>query len=273
MDTNTANQSTFSETAAQAYPFSEAHRNALLALKKIPAIQSDGLATDWEKIELNFTIRNYPHYINNYFSESINLDLVQMCANAKIPYAFGFYYFGLSINFQKATYINLHDTDMVMNAALKSLVAQFGLVSFTNAILPDEIHDLFHLNNFAHLNFHRDRNDCHENRYSLYTRTPKIKEQIEPRSASTLFIDNSVAYLQAKVEKLLKANETGRRSHYEIFRTGDLTPLFGKVILEHQWNAPSGYGEVVAINNNAVLHSSYKRIGDHGYPIGARYLY
>ncbi len=161
---------------------------------------------------------------------------------------------------------------MVLHSAVRNIIEKFGLVSFQNAVLKEEIRQSDHLNNFAHLNFHRDRNDVHENRYSLYTRDPINPEQIELRNASSLFIDNAVAYLQGTLEGLVGKDEKGRRSHYEIFKSVNLTPLFERVILEHRWEAPSGQGEIVVINNNSLLHSSYKRSGQHGYPIGARYL-
>jgi len=221
---------------------------------------------------IDIYIRNYPHYIERHFSKKFEQSPRVLCKTAQVPYAFGFYHFGIQIKFKSTTTLMLHTTEMQLAEPLKNIVANFGLISFENALLDESIRDLYHLNNFAHLNFHRDRNDTHENRYSLYTRSPDQKEQLSPRTASTLFVDNSVAYLQGRHEGIVDENETGRRGHYEIFKSTNLNPLFGKLILDYRWEAPEGQGEIVVINNNSVLHSSYKRSGNHGYPIGARYL-
>ena len=105
-----------------------------------------------------------------------------------------------------------------------------------------------------------------------YTRDPYDKEQKYPRKASTLFIDNSVAYLQSLSELKNNSKESGRRGHYNIFEQCEVTELFGNVILEQSWGAPEGVGEICIINNNCVLHASYKHGVEHGYFIGARYL-
>lgn len=228
--------------------------------------------TDNVHFSVDVFIRNYPHFINRHFASQFSDLPKELCEKAEIPFAFGFYQFGIGIKFKNKTILQLHSTDMELSEPLKIIIENFGLISFENAILDESISDLYHLNNFAHLNFHRDRNDKHENRYSLYTRTPERKEQLSPRTASTLFIDNSVAYLQGRLEGLVKEDEIGRRSHYEIFRTTNLNPLLGKLILDYRWEAPVGQGEIVVINNNSLLHSSYKREGNHGYAIGARYL-
>jgi len=47
----------------------------------------------------------------------------------------------------------------------------------------------------------------------------------------------------------------------------------GTIFLEQRWDAPDGCGDICMIDNRSVLHSSYKRASDHGYRIGARYLY
>ena len=223
--------------------------------------------------DVDIQIRNYPHHINNYFQPMFNRNLKSICQEASIPFAFGFYHFGLTVTFKKMTHLCLHDKEMVLVQPIKQLIEQFGVVSFTNAVLCDEIHDMNHFNNFAHLNFHRDRHDSHENRYSLYSRSPFVAEQRKPRTASTLFIDNAIAHLQALREKQIEASDKGRLGKYEIFRSSNLDRLFGSLFLEQRWDAPDGFGELCIIDNRRVLHSSYKRHSDHGYSIGTRYLY
>jgi hypothetical protein len=222
---------------------------------------------------VDIQIRNYPHYINNYYQPMFSRNLKSICQDASIPYAFGFYHFGLVVTFKKPTYLSLHDEEMILSQPVKQLIERFGVVSFSNAVLSTEIHDMNHFNNFAHLNFHRDRHDSHENRYSLYSRSPLVAEQVKPRTASTLFIDNAIAHLQALVEKQLEPSDKGRLGKYEIFRSSSLDKLFGSLFVEQRWDAPEGTGELCVIDNRRVLHSSYKRHIDHGYSIGTRYLY
>ncbi len=222
--------------------------------------------------QCSIAINNYPSKIANYFKNSMEENPFECCKHAQIPYAFGFDNFGLIIQFDKKAELRLHNEDMQLIPELKELVEQFGVVIIKNACLTPSIEKMFHRNNFAHLNFHTDRNDNHENRYSLYTRSPHDDAQMYPRKASTLFIDNAVAFLQAKLEGMVNIGEVGRRSKYEIFRNNDVNHLFGSIIIEQPWNEPFGTGEIAVINNNSVLHSSYKHGFDKGYYIGARYL-
>ncbi|MCJ8320175.1 MAG: hypothetical protein MJK12_11120 [Colwellia sp.] len=218
-------------------------------------------------------IDNYPSNIVKYFQSSIKGSLFEHCKKAKIPYSFGFERFGLIINFDKKTELKLHNEEMQLIPEIKTLVEQFGVVILKNAYLTASIANMFHRNNFAHLNFHVDRNDIHDNRYSLYTRSPFDEEQQYPRKASTLFIDNAVGFLQARLEGLVKEGIIGRQLKYEIFRDTEINQLFGSVVLEQPWGEPFGIGEIAVINNNTVLHSSYKHGLDKGYRIGARYLF
>ncbi|MEW6989682.1 hypothetical protein AADZ91_03245 [Colwelliaceae bacterium 6441] len=221
---------------------------------------------------LEIGIENYPAKIIHHYQQFLSGDLVAQCNKAEIQHAFGFENFGLIVHFEKPTTLKLHSQEMELCLPIKKLIEEFGVIFFSNACLRAEIADMGHKNNFPHLNFHRDRHDTHENIYSLYTRNPDDPEQQEPRKASTLFIDNAVAYLQAKVENKLNPDEKGRRGTYDIFKNTEIDKLFGTVLLEQAWSAPSGYGEVGAINNFTVLHSSYKHGFDPGYRIGARYL-
>ena len=223
--------------------------------------------------ELSIPISNYQNQIKGYYSQYIKGDIFELCEKAGIANAFGFHSFGLVIEFKSETICKMHNEEKQLISQVKELVRQFGVVIFRNVVLHQSIKGMCHQNNFPHLNFHTDRGEQHENKYSLYTRDPYDIEQKSPRKASTIFIDNSVAYLQAYVEKQLKPGEVGRRGHYDIFRNSDLSNLFGKIILEQSWSAPTGVGEICIINNNCVLHSSYKHGSEHGYYIGARYLY
>jgi len=221
---------------------------------------------------LEIGIENYPNKIQEYYQKFINGNLIEKCRDAQIQNAFGFINFGLIVHFQQSTILKLHNQDMELCLTIKKLIEEFGVIFFRNACLTKDVANLGHKNNFAHLNFHRDRNDAHHNIFSLYTRDPNDPDQNAPRKASTLFIDNAVAYLQAIVENKINEDEKGRRGTYDIFKDTELDKLFGNIIFEQAWNAPVGHGEVGAINNYTVLHSSYKHGFDPGYRIGARYL-
>ncbi len=218
-------------------------------------------------------IPNYPHFIRQYFRKLLDDDPEQLCKKAKIPKAFGFYNFGLNVSFTHPTELLLHDEVLHLMEPVKRLIELYGVVTFVNTYLHEAIRDKNHFNNFAHLNFHRDRHDVHENRFSLYSRNPFVEAQSGPRTASTIFIDNAVAYLQGLHEGIIDKGETGRRGKYEIFRTQNIKDLMGSVFLEQRWDAPVGCGEICMIDNRTVLHSSFKRSTDHGYRIGARYLF
>ncbi len=233
----------------------------------------DTTQTPLEDYSIEIQIPNYPHFISQFFSRLLQGDVKAICDKSNIPNAFGFYNFGLFVAFKNQTEIMFHDEKMFLSATIKTLIKQFGAVSFSNVVLPKSVRDENHFNNFAHLNFHRDRHDSHDNRFSLYTRNPYIKEQYAPRSASTLIVDNAVAHLQALYEGMIPDGESGRRGKYEIFRNQDMRKLMGTIILEQRWDAPPGYGEICVIDNRTVLHSSYKRSHDHGYRIGTRYLF
>ena len=223
--------------------------------------------------QLSFIISEYKGKILAHYNKFIGGDLIALCNEADIPYAFVFDHLGLLAECTQKSELPLHNSAMQLNERLKPLIEKFGVVVFRNAYLSSDIIDMCHRNNFPHLNFHRDRGELHENGYSLYTRNPFDALQKDPRKASTLFIDNAVAYLQGKVEKLIKDDEKGRRGHYSIFtQVESIEHLLGDIILEQRWAAPAGVGEICMINNKTVLHSSYKHGDDHGYRIGARYL-
>jgi len=231
------------------------------------------VVTRYKPFQLSIAIKGYSDKIITHYSEFIKNDIRDICQQAEIPYALNFNNFGLIISFKTACELDLHSQDMVLDNNLKELIAEFGTIVFRNAYLVSNIKELYHRNNFPHLNFHTDRGEIHDNKYSFYTRDPFDEEQQYPRKASTIFIDNAVAYLQSHVEKSLRENEKGRRSHYSIFKhEGKEKETFGKLILEQPWTEPQGIGEICMIDNQSVLHSSYKHGLDHGYRIGARYL-
>ncbi len=230
--------------------------------------------TRYQPYEISIIIDNYIDKIIQHYQPLLTENISELCSKANIPYALSFKKFGVNIHFKKACELTLHNQDMELDDSLKSLLETYGVIRFKNAYLNTSIRELYHRNNFPHLNFHRDRGDAHENRYSFYTRDPFDELQQYPRTASTLFIDNAVAYLQAYIEGKLSLDEQGRRGHYNIFDyDGEEKGLFNKIILEQSWNEPLGVGEICMINNNSVLHSSYKHTSDPGYRIGARYLY
>jgi len=258
------------KASARVTTTTDAVKNALRELKNLPEFSDLTVEHDFYA---KIMIPNYPHFIKRYYASLIEGDLIKLCKEAHIPFAFDFYNFGLQLSFNQSTELKLHDESMTMLEPIKKLIELFGVIIFKNVYLPESIRDENHFNNFAHLNFHRDRHDSHENRFSFYTRSPFVKEQYGPRTASTIFVDNAVAYLQAYIEGHITTGETGRRGKYEIFRNDNLQDLMGTLFLEQRWDAPDGYGEVCMIDNRSVLHSSYKRSNDHGYRIGARYLF
>jgi len=229
--------------------------------------------TNYKPFELSIAIKGYCDQIIAHYGELVKDDVRTICDKAGIPHALNFKDFGLIISFKTACELQLHSQEMVLDNYLKELIEEFGAIIFRNAYLVSDIKELYHRNNFPHLNFHTDRGDAHDNKYSFYTRDPFDSEQQYPRKASTIFIDNAVAYLQSYVEKGVRENEKGRRGHYSIFKhEGKEKDFFGKLILEQRWGEPLGTGEICMINNHTVLHSSYKHGLDHGYRIGARYL-
>lgn len=231
-----------------------------------------GTLVDSKSYDISIGIDNYRSKILNYYRNLISGSLLDICKQGKISHALGYDNFGIIINFQHTTELKLHSEDMELRTEIKKLIEIFGVVILRNAFLCHSIENMFHRNNFAHLNFHTDRNDASENCYSLYTRSPFDELQKLPRKASTLFIDNAVAYFQGRIEGIIPEDEIGRRSNYKIFRDLEIDELLGKIILEQPWNEPIGTGEIGIIHNNCVLHSSYKHGLDPGYSIGARYL-
>ncbi len=53
----------------------------------------------------------------------------------------------------------------------------------------------------------------------------------------------------------------------------EIGALVGEVLVEMDWRASQGVGEIALIDNRTVLHASYYRHPEHkGYGISVRYL-
>ena len=216
-------------------------------------------------------IHQYPDQIKRHYPA----ELIKQSERQSIPHAYQFSTFGAFMSFESPTDVMLYDDELKALPLFRQLVSNFGVLHIHNAYLPDRHRAELHKNIFPHLNFHSDRSDQQENKYTTFIRDPFDPDQYEPRPSSTIFIDNVVGYLQGAIEGIVPTNERKRRSHYEIFRNDyGVKNLFGKVILEIPWNAPPGTGEICLIDNRTVLHSNFrKNMAEKGYPIGARYLF
>lgn len=181
-----------------------------------------------------------------------------------------FKHFGVRLTFDTPTEVEVYDRELVLAEDLKALIAEFGTVILQNAYMSDTCRHEGQRNIFPDLDFHFDRPPSAPNRYSLFCRDPFDAVQRAQRDSSTLIVPTSVAYLQQQREGT-PANDC-KRSMYRIFQKMDLEPLMNDVILEQQWRAPEGVGEICVIDNSTVFHASYYRNGK-GYPIGVRYLF
>lgn len=243
-----------------------------LCLSRDPAGEVSG-TIDGIPYRARIAIENYADRIARYYERSLPDSLAAVCEENDIP--FDLPQFGLVVEFDRAVDICVHDGDMVLDGSIGALVDRFGPVIFRNARMTGDIRAKFHRNIFPHLRFHVDRGPRMPNQYSCFTRDPSTPEQYAPRTSSTLFIANIVAWLE---EARLSADdarpEAGVRTSYDIFHDGPTAPLLGDIVLEQPWTAPDGIGEICVIDNRTVLHATYNRDGQsRGYPIGARYLF
>lgn len=216
-----------------------------------------------------------PHYdrrIAEYYGDIAPAGLNAICETAGIP--FDLAQFGLIISFERPTEIAVHDDDMVLDESIRTMIARFGPVFFRNATIISDMRDRFHRNVFPHLRFHVDRGSTMPNQYSCFTRDPSDAQQRPPRTSSTLFIANIVAWLELVRAGIYKpGKDRGAISSCDLFRQVDIEPLLGDIVLDQPWTAPAGIGEIGIIDNKTVLHASYHWKGaEKGYPIGARYL-
>ena len=93
----------------------------------------------------------------------------------------------------------------------------------------------------------------------------------KPRSSSTLVLANVATYLQAVKEG---EDEHEFRKHYYLFENEDIDPLIDDVLIELDWGADDGVGEISVVDDRTVLHASYyPHPYSRGYPIAVRYLY
>lgn len=225
---------------------------------------------------VSFTARiaipNYGENIRNFYGKGGALDIQSIAQQAQVDVPFA--HFGLIIAFASPIEIHLHDESLQLDEDIKNMVAQFGAVIIRNAYLHADRRKEGHRNRFPHLNFHIDRSPNQPNPYSLFSRDPFCPEQVEPRTSSSLFIPNLVAYLQCVKEgqTSLLDNKT-YLSHCDIFGQEDMKDILGNIALEQSWTEPSGTGELTILDNRTVLHASYYRdASKKGYRIGVRYV-
>ncbi len=178
--------------------------------------------------------------------------------------------FGVRLQFAEPTLLEIYDREFVLIEDIKSLITTYGAVILENVYMPDTCRNEGQRNIFPDLDFHFDRAPSQPNRFSLYCRDPFDEIQRARRDSSTLIIPNVVAYLQQLKEGF--PADRCKRAMYSIFKNENIDSLVNEIILEQEWRAPEGVGEICLIDNRTVYHASYYRRGK-GYPIGVRYLY
>lgn len=220
----------------------------------------------------HIAIPNYSENIRSFYRNGGTLDIQSIAHKAQVDVPF--VHFGLIVKFDKAIEIHLHDEHMQLDTDIKDMVAEFGAVIIRNAYLHADRRSEGHRNRFPHLNFHVDRSPNQPNPYSLFSRDPFCPEQTEPRTSSSLFIPNLVAYLQCVREGQASLLESKTYlSHCDIFEQEDLSEILNKIVLEQSWTEPAGTGELTVLDNRTVLHASYYRDASRkGYRIGVRYV-
>lgn len=189
---------------------------------------------------------------------------------ADLPMPFEARNFGINIHFEDPTEISFCDDELELADGMRALVRRFGVVLLRNAYLAEVRRKEGQRNIFPSLDFHVDRGASMANQYSLFWRDPFDPAHRAPRSSKTLVIPNAGAYMQARKQGL-RTEPMG--TLYKLFAEEDVEALFGSVILNVAWDLPPGSGEICMIDNRTVLHASYYKAGQKGYPIGVRYLY
>jgi len=217
-------------------------------------------------------IPNYKKNLEKYFGDIIQGSLQKECASLNIP--LNFEHFGVIIKFKKPIELELYDDALNLPDGLSDIMAKVGPIILKNAYFESSARKYGHRNRFPHLQFHIDRSEKQATRYSLYTRNPFDEEQKHPRTASTLFIANIAAYLQALKQQSFNRNSHSRQITSQLlFENENMENILSNVVLEQAWNEPEGTGEIAMIDNATVLHASYYRDAAHsGYKIGVRYL-
>lgn len=221
---------------------------------------------------LNIGIPHYRRNIAQHYEDAVPMSIEEVSRRAEIPLHFE--HFGLICAFEEPIELDLYDEEMTISEELSSLIDRFGPVILKNATLSTERSEDGHHARFRHLNFHYDRGAHQREQHSLYYRDPTNPDQHEPRTSSTVFIENLVACLQHMKENGRRdVEEKGVRGTYDIFEEDEMEDLVGRIILEHRWDQPAGTGEISTLHNRKALHASYYRSSTHkGYRIGVRYL-
>ena len=243
----------------------------LTGLLNNPGQESCGVINGVE-YSAKIAIPNYKKNIESYFNDIIEGNLQKECIQFGIPLNFD--HFGLVIKFVKPIELNLYDEELNLPDGLCDIMAKVGPIILKNTYFESSAREYGHRNRFPHLQFHIDRSEKQVTRYSLYTRNPFDDEQKHPRTASTLFIANIAAYLQALKQKSIdRISSKSKITSELLFENENMDSVLGNIVLEQAWNEPEGTGEIAMIDNATVLHASYYRDAAHsGYKIGVRYL-
>lgn len=225
-------------------------------------------------VTVSYIIPHIQANIQEHYREQVQGSLASFAQAVGAPISYR--HFGLCVSFDEPTELRLHtpQPELEMDAGLRQLIDTVGPLVIKNAYIEDATREPSHRNRFPQLNFHIDRSSEQGTVYSMYTRDPFDEEQRYPRTSSTLFIPNIVAYLQGVKEGIVDPHaEKGARTAAVLFAEEDVRSLIGKIIVEHRWDEPEGVGEISSIDNRTVLHASYYRDPlVKGYRIGVRYL-
>ena len=92
-----------------------------------------------------------------------------------------FRHFGLSIEFENAIEIAVHDEERRLDPGLRALLDRFGPLSLRNAYLSDRSPG--QRNVFQSLSFHIDRGGIQDDKISLFWRDPFDPLHYKPRSS------------------------------------------------------------------------------------------
>lgn len=223
------------------------------------------------RFTVSIAIPEYKNKIETHFADLIPQGLHEI--NNRLSLPADFRHFGIQVRFEQPAELSLYDKDMTLETSVHESIRWFGPLILRNAFLDHQRRNDGHRNRFPNLNFHVDRSVKQPTHYSFYLRDPFDPVQVEPRTSSTLFISNTVGYLQGLREKTFSPTERDKHiAHVNLFNDENVRELINKLILEHAWDEPRGSGEISIIDNLTVLHSSYYRKPlEKGYRIGVRY--
>jgi len=214
-------------------------------------------------------IPDYAGAIARHYSCGGQLDAI--CHSTSVD--FDFRNFGFVCEFDRPIELGLYDQDYTLDDGVREIIHRFGPVIIRNAQIPADSDGEPQRNIFSNLNFHFDRGSNQPTQYSLFTRDPHDPVQRQPRTSSTVFVANIVAHLQYAREQRRRPEDLAWQTRYDIFLKDIKDALHDDVVLEHDWSAPEGTGEISLLHNRTVLHASYYRnTTAKGYPISVRYL-